>query len=107
MKIADPMKTIKALLELPFWPPTLDTKTSYTRFEDDSRLGTINVQFTQDGDGWIVILCEQDPNECKISMRFRMPMIGGGQSPRVRNALLILAEAIRMDNLEHPQDRRS
>jgi hypothetical protein len=35
-----------------------------------------------------------------------MPLIGGGQSPRVRNALLILAEAIRLDNIDAPQDRR-
>ena len=38
------------------------------------------------------------------AMRFRMPIVGGGQSPRVRNALMILALAIKLDNEEHPQE---
>lgn len=77
----------------------------YQRFEDDSPEGFISVMFGGDGDGYLTIAAQMDPNEHKWSMRFRMPMMGGGQSPRVRNALLILAEAIRLDNLDHPQQR--
>ena len=49
--------------------------------------------FTKDGDAWIGI-------DVRNFLRFRMPLCGGGQSPRTRNALLILAEAIRLDNEE-------
>jgi len=100
-------KTIRKLLEEPFWLNTLETKNVYSRFEDDSCNGSISVQFTQDGDGWIQILSKPDKNDFHLDMRFRMPFIGGGQSPRVRNALLILAEAIRLDNQDAPQDRRN
>jgi len=99
-------KIIKKLLEEPFWLDTIETQNSYSRFEDDSYSGNISVQFTQDGDSWITILSKPDENDYHLSMRFRMPLIGGGQSPRVRNALLILAEAIRLDNIDAPQDRR-
>lgn len=100
------MKTqIHKLLNKPFWLETLETMTCYQRYEDDSPLGSISVVFGVDGDGHLSVVSEPDPNEPRLSMRFRMPMIGGGQSPRVRNALLILAEAIRLDNEEHPQHR--
>lgn len=96
---------IKKLLEENFWLPTLDTMSNYQRFEDDSMSGSLNVAFGTDGDGHITVIQDRDPKEFKLAMRFRMPMIGGGESPRVRNALLILAEAIRLDNLDHPQHR--
>jgi hypothetical protein len=99
-------KIVKKLLEKPFWIDTIETQNSYSRFEDDSYNGNISVQFTQDGDGWITILSKPDEEDYHLSMRFRMPLIGGWQSPRVRNALLILAEAIRLDNIDAPQDRR-
>lgn len=97
--------TIKKLLETPFWPSTLKTGEFYQRYEDDSPLGFLSVVIGCDGDTHMMVMHECDPNERRMSMRFRMPMTGGGQSPRVRNALLILAEAIRLDNLEHPQQR--
>ncbi len=96
---------IRRLLEKPYWPQTLEAGKLYERFEDDSPTGRISVVFGGDGDGYIMLNAVQDPNEHKLSMRFRMPMMGGGQSPRVRNALLILAEAIRLDNKYQPQDR--
>ena len=98
-------QTIKQILETPFWPSTISVNECYRRYEDDSPLGQLAVTFSSDGDGHIIVLHEQDPNERKFSMRFRMPMTGGGQSPRVRNALLILAEAIRLDNEDRPQNR--
>lgn len=96
---------IKELLEEPFWLSTLDTHTTYLRFEDDSHDGCIAVQFSQDGDGWIEVLSKPDKNDFHVDMRFRMPFVGDGQSSRVRNALLILAEAIRLDDEDKPQDR--
>lgn len=100
------MKTDRfAFLEDIFWPETLKPMTWYRRFEDDSPTGSISVVFGEDGDGHITVYSKPDPNEMKFSMRFRMAMTGGGQSPRVRNALLALAEAIRRDNEENPQNR--
>jgi hypothetical protein len=96
---------IEELLSKPFWIPSLKPMEWYNRYEDDSPLGSLSVVFGEDGDGHISVIQDRDPNEFKMSMRFRMPMVGGGQSPRVRNALLILAEAIRLDNLDNPQQR--
>ena len=96
---------IKRLLESHYWPSELKPGELYQRYEDDSPEGYIAVTFGGDGDAHLMVIGKQDPNEHKLSFRFRMPMKGGGQSPRVRNALLILAEAIRLDNLDRPQSR--
>lgn len=101
----DPLSVIRALLEANFWLSSLSTQGSYERFEDDSPQGKISVAFSPDGDSWILVLSQPDPNEMRRTLRFRIPFIGGGQSPRVRSALLILAEAIRLDNEESPQHR--
>ena len=65
------------------------------------------VASSKDGDGWIEVVSKPDPNELYSLFRFRVPVTGGGQSPRTRTALLILAEAIRLDNEEKPQHRGS
>lgn len=98
-------KQVQKLLETPFWLPTLKTGQNYQRFEDDSPQGFVSVMVAGDGDCHMMLSAEMDPNEHKFSFRFRMPMTGGGESPRVRNALLFLAEAIRLDNEERPQNR--
>lgn len=54
------------------------------------------VGFSPDGDAWVL------GNGRHPSLRFRGPG-GEGCSPRVHRALLVLAEAIRRDNEEHPQ----
>lgn len=102
-----PDEVISALLKETWWPKHLELLTGYSRmrFEDDSVLGTIGVIMSHDGDAWIEIVSTPDPNEFGRSLRFRT-FLGGGQSPSVRNALLILAEAIRLDNKEHPQHRQ-
>lgn len=106
MNAVDPIvQRIDKLLEMPFWLSTLETGEQYQRYEDDTPLGYLAVLFGGDGDGYITVFHEQDPNDRHMSMRFRMPMIGGGQSPRVRNALLILARAIQLDNEDKPQQR--
>lgn len=96
---------IDCVLNSNYWLPTLKTGEVYQRYEDDSPLGTLSVIIGGDGDCHIAVIQERDPKECRLSMRYRMPMTGGGQSPRVRNALLVLAEAIRLDNIDHPQHR--
>lgn len=92
-------KLIKSILESYFWPSTLEPMISYTRQHDDTDgedNGRISVIISKDGDAWVDI-------DMQKTLRFRMPFSGGGISPRTRNALLILAEAIRLDNEERKQ----
>lgn len=94
------MKDVRRVLETPFWIHDLKKNVSYERLHDDhdgERKGTIQVTFSDDGDAWISAdLCY--PGQM---LRFRT-FIGGGLSLRVRNALMVLAEAIRLDNEERP-----
>src|SRR5258708_5755811 len=100
-----PEEFATALLEGYFWIPSLETAKIYERMEDDTS-GILTVTFSADGDAWINVFSKVDPAEFRDTFRFRVPFAGGGQSPRVRNALLVLAEAIRLDNKEHPQFAR-
>ena len=74
----------------------------YRRLYDDhdgTFQGEIVVMFSPDGDARLTVT---DHRGAGVPMlRFRMPQ-GGGQSLRTRVALLILAEAIRLDDEEHP-----
>jgi len=91
-------KSVQKTLEDSFWLPTLSTNTEYRRQHDDhdgNPKGGLMVMFDEMGDGYI----STDNNEW---LRFRT-FGGGGQSERTRTALLILAEAIRLDNLARPQ----
>ena len=90
---------VKELLDTPFWLTTLKTDTTYFRTHDDcdgDLSQGIGVAIDQQGDVWIGM-----GNE---SRRFRT-YGGGGMSLRVRNALLVLAEAIRQDNESRPQEK--
>ncbi len=92
---------VNALLESCFWLPSIQTEASYARLHDDhdgTHDGKIRVTFSPDGDAWVSI----DSRNPHGSLRFRMPVFGGGMSQRTRNALLILAEAIRLDNEKQP-----
>ena len=76
---------------------------TYTRRHDDTdgergAEQNLAVGFTRDGDTWLIL-------GNFTSLRFRTSA-GGGASPRVHRALVLLAEAIRRDNQEHPQDTR-
>ncbi len=95
---------IETILESSFWLQTIQTMNAYQRLHDDddgTKEGVLNVVFTPDGDARVWITGE----EARLSptLRFRTEIGGGGNSPRTRVALLILAEAIRRDNKEHPQ----
>lgn len=89
---------IKKLLESSFWPEMLETNKCYSRLHDDhdgTNTGHINVTIDTMGDVYLSI---DPPNPFGYgSLRFRT-WGGGGVSLRTRNALLILAEAIRLDN---------
>ncbi len=92
---------IKEVLEGYFWLPDIKTTEWYTRLHDDhngTHLGQIQVMFDPNGDAYVSII--GDIHERSPTLRFRMPGSGGGLSPRTRVALLILAEAIRLDE-EH------
>lgn len=95
-------RALNTLLERPMWPRQVAARKSYVRRHDDSdgergQEQEISVYIAQDTDAWVRI--------GDRTLRFR-EAFGGGLSPRTRNALLVLAEAIRRDNEEFPQDRR-
>ena len=89
---------IKEVLEKPYWIPTLKADTSYFVMNDDCdgrRHEGISVLMDNQGDAWITI---NDERGCCFA-RIRT-FAGGGHNDRTRNALMILAEAIRLDNEE-------
>ena len=93
-------RAMNTLIEGAYWPPCLETRKPYCRRHDDtdgdlSVAQEISVTIGPDGDVWVA--ARGTP-----AMRFRM-YAGGGESLRVRNALLVLAEAIRRDNEDRPQ----
>ena len=93
-------QTIRSVLEQPFWLPDLKPGEHYFRTHDDCEgelQNGIKVIFSEDGDAWV-----ETTSEPFTTCRYRMPIIGGGRSPRVRNALLILALAIKLDNEDDP-----
>lgn len=100
-----PDEVAQVIVETPFWPKTLEPMERYERFDDDTRLGHLSVIFSRDSDAWIDLQSEKDPDEPNFSHRFRT-FFGGGQSLRVRNTILLLALAIKLDNRERPQNRK-
>jgi hypothetical protein len=95
----------KRVLEKPLWPAELKTVHNggtYARLQDDCEgeyhdpAQKLCVQFTPDGDAWVSI--------GRGGLRFRT-YGGGGRSLRTRQALVILAEAIRLDELERPDPK--
>ena len=100
-----PDEVVKHILESNFWLRDVNTGERYVRFDDDTRQGNISVVFSEDADAWVDVWSARDPQDRFASHRFRMPLFGGGQSPRVRTALLILALAIKLDNEKSPQNR--
>ncbi|MCL4366698.1 hypothetical protein M1563_00820 [Patescibacteria group bacterium] len=91
------IQAIHRILETPFWPQELETDTTYSRLHDDhdgSSVGQLSVLIDSvAGDVWVNTITEM-PGDL---LRFRSSF-GGGNSPRVRNALLVLAMAIKLDN---------
>jgi hypothetical protein len=95
-------KDARRVLEHPFWISELKTEEPYVRTHDDhdgTFKGKIRVTIDKMGDVWVGI-------DHLPSLRFRTPG-GGGMSQRTRNALLILALAIKLDNEQIPQSEPS
>lgn len=98
-------KALHDLLEGDFWIDTLSADVCYSRLHDDrdghtTSEHTLQVYVAPDADLHVFL-----PNSME-SLRFRN-YFGGGKSLRVRNALMVLAEAIRRDNEERPQNNQS
>lgn len=95
-KVPSPLslkRALNTLLEGFFWLPSLATNVAYSRVHDDcdgDPSEILEIAVAVDGD--VHILLPQG-----VSLRFRT-WAGGGLSLRTRNALLVLAEAIRRDN---------
>ena len=97
----DLVAAVRLVLESPFTIPDLTSREEYARLHDDddgTGQGIISVMFGEDSDAWV--------NIAGSSLRFRS-FFGGGKSLRVRNALMILALAIKLDNEEYPQNIKS
>jgi hypothetical protein len=95
------LKDARRVLEHHFWIPEVQTKTAYERLHDDhdgTRMGTVVVHFLENGDA---ILDMRRSHEAR-ALRFRAAL-GGGESLRVHNALMLLAYAIKLDNEKCPQ----
>lgn len=101
LKSSEVPAVVAALLETEFWLPQLNTMVPLVRLQDDhdgTRDGKLALLITPDGDIRVWVAAE-DP--MYSTLRFRT-YDGGGLSLRTRRALLILAEAIRLDNEEIP-----
>ena len=89
-------KDLDKILNGYFWPKKLKGRDSYLTTHDDNdgdpSSGYLAIEFSNDGDAWI--------KTSGPMLRYRMPGIGGGKSPKIRNALLLLAEAIRQEGQE-------
>lgn len=93
---------IHAILETPaIVLPELAGDSTHTRTHDDhDGEWTGKIVVTQDCMGDMFV--QTSGNSPWSMLRFRNGM-GGTNSPRVHNAVKILAEAIRLDNLDRPE----
>jgi hypothetical protein len=83
----------KALTDF-YWPPQLDSDRAYITTHDDNDgdplSGFMSLIFDQCGDAHLQVTGR--------SLRFRT-MGGGGRFPKIRNALLLLAVAIKEEGV--------
>jgi hypothetical protein len=96
---------VDELLKHQFWLKGLKTGCLYERLSDDTDGGysCIQVGFSPDMDSHAQVISQVDTEHTMSMMHRFRTFYGGGQSPRTRNALLLLAWAMHQDNLEHPQ----
>ena len=88
-------KEIDSILNKRFFPKTLKSREHYTSTHDDNdgvpTSGFIDMVISPDGDIRIKTI-----HDGIGYLRFRTEL-GGGRFPKIRNALLVLAEAIRQE----------
>lgn len=70
-------------------------------FERREDMGTGRLQFILDGDADVIVTVI-DKEGHATSVEFCTPVIGGGRSPKVREALINVMKAIREENLTSP-----
>jgi hypothetical protein len=94
-------KKVREILNSSFWINEVKTNTMYSRLHDDH---------LETDEGRLGVICDCSGDICvgidfrrNKSLKFRN-IQGGGKSPRTRIALMILAEAIRLDNEELPYE---
>ena len=86
---------IKKILESPFWIGGIESNVPYETHDDDSpdsEIALLQVVFSIDGDAWVTKLTESSIK----SIRKRTHQ-GGGRDLRTRQALMILAYAMKLD----------
>lgn len=81
-------KVFLDLLHVVPWPVGLKTQYAYEDVSEDDAQVSLTIGLSPDGDAWISV------GEMYEAYRFRTSA-GGGMSVAVRNALVIMAEAIR------------
>lgn len=96
----EPERAVARVLEPDYWLPSLEVRRCYSRRQDDTDgqrdyTQNLDVMIGPDGDCWLTAGGGQ-------TLRFRT-WAGGGMSVRTRQALMVLAEAIRLDNEDRPQ----
>jgi hypothetical protein len=92
------LKDILRIIESDCWIPKLEVNELYSRIHDDADgtlKGSIGILISKVGD--IMVIFEKP--HTGFSLRFRHAA-GGGKSWRTRNALAILAYAMKLDNEE-------
>jgi len=96
----EPERAVARALTPDYWLRSLATMTAYTRRQDDTDGARdykqdLTVTIGPDGDCWL------QAGGGNL-LRFRT-WGGGGMSVRTRQALMVLAEAMRLDNEDRPQ----
>ena len=94
-------QVVRKILEKPFWLESLRAENVFVRQHDDhhgTSEGLLSLKISCNGD-----VCITTSNLPGRSLMFRT-IDGGGQSERVRNALIILALAIKIENEKDPQN---
>ena len=88
------------------WPEGLVQGMFYAR-RDCLNEATLRAFVGEDGDAYITII-RDGRNDGRVGGQMMADArfctkVGGGKSPRVRQAILNLAEAIRLDNIDDPE----
>ena len=85
---------IKDILENPFWLDEIESNMVYQTEDDDSPPGEawLQVVFSIDGDAWVAKITDSPIKSIR-----KRTYAGGGKDHRTRQALMILAYAMKLD----------
>ncbi len=85
---------IKDILESPFWLDEIETTVVYQTEDDDSppNEAWLQVVFSIDGDAWVAKMTDSPIKSIR-----KRTYAGGGRDHRTRQALMILAYAMKLD----------